>query len=390
MKTYVWRAVAMVVLCGGLGFVASAETQAVYSQPPDAAGGVLVSSKVMPDGSDSDMYVYDGFTLDTDAAITEVSWRGGYAYAAQYGRVQDFMVTFYGVIEGTSQPSLGYAPAEEQTSALAQYDLGSIAGETGVGVVVGIAMYDYHYTLSTPFQAQADTLYWIRIEAIQPQYPDWGIAAGTGGNGSHIRFSTGAAMFQGPPKDAAFTLYAEVVGTAEIGATASPPEGGTVTGAGSYAIGEIATLTATENLGFTFVDWTEGGVFVSNTAVYAFEVTVSRDLVANFIGGEGEVSFQTADQDANNVISLSELLRVIQFYNSLGLHCAENPGDTEDGFVPGAGTNVTCAPYDTDYSPQDWIISLSELLRVIQFYNSLSYHYCPADGTEDGYCPGNK
>lgn len=49
-----------------------------------------------------------------------------------------------------------------------------------------------------------------------------------------------------------------------------------------------------------------------------------------------------------------------------------------------------CAPHSSDYNPQDWTISLSELLRLIQFYNSGAYHACPdADPpTEDGYCPG--
>lgn len=105
-------------------------------------------------------------------------------------------------------------------------------------------------------------------------------------------------------------------------------------------------------------------------------------------GGDGDPSHQTADQNDDYIITLSELLRVIQFYNSGGLHCANNPGDTEDGYVPGPGGNQTCAPYDTDYNPQDWLISLSELLRVIQFYNSGGYHYCPSDGTEDGFCAG--
>ncbi len=38
----------------------------------------------------------------------------------------------------------------------------------------------------------------------------------------------------------------------------------------------------------------------------------------------------------------------------------------------------------------DGEVSLSELLRVIQFFNSGGYHACPnADPpTEDGYCPG--
>ena len=60
---------------------------------------------------------------------------------------------------------------------------------------------------------------------------------------------------------------------------------------------------------------------------------------------------------------------------------------TEDGYDPGPGDH-SCATYASDYNPQDWTISLSELLRVIQFYNSLGYRYCPAEATEDGYCPG--
>jgi len=107
--------------------------------------------------------------------------------------------------------------------------------------------------------------------------------------------------------------------------------------------------------------------------------------------GEGEVEgyvedgFLHADPDHNFQIDLTELLRVIQFYNSGGLHCAVG---TEDGFAPGPVGSKVCEPYDSDYDPQDWIISLSELLRVIQIYNSNGYHYCPADGTEDGFCPG--
>ena len=93
----------------------------------------------------------------------------------------------------------------------------------------------------------------------------------------------------------------------------------------------------------------------------------------------------TADQTGDNIISLSELLRIIQFYNSGGLHCE---GGTEDGFAPAAGSTA-CAAHDSDYNPQDWVISLSELLRVIQFYNSGAYHPCPGQGSEDGFCPGS-
>ncbi len=105
--------------------------------------------------------------------------------------------------------------------------------------------------------------------------------------------------------------------------------------------------------------------------------------------GEGETEgggsgAHTADQDGNNLISLSELLRVIQFFNSNGYHCEAG---TEDGFAPGTGPQ-TCAAHDSDYTPQDWQIGLSELLRLIQFFNSGGYHACPEESTEDGFCPG--
>ncbi|HNR30825.1 MAG TPA: hypothetical protein PKI11_08035, partial [Candidatus Hydrogenedentes bacterium] len=98
----------------------------------------------------------------------------------------------------------------------------------------------------------------------------------------------------------------------------------------------------------------------------------------------------TADQSQNNLIELTELLRVIQFYNSGGFHCADDPSTTEDGYVPGPGLNHACCAHASDYWPSgpDWRIELTELLRIIQFYNSGGYHWCPSEGTEDGFCPG--
>lgn len=93
--------------------------------------------------------------------------------------------------------------------------------------------------------------------------------------------------------------------------------------------------------------------------------------------------FHSADTDEDQQITLSELLRVIQFYNSAGLHCLS---DTEDGFAPGQDPeHQTCASHDSDYNPQDWRINLSELLRLIQFYNCIGYYVTV--GTEDGFLP---
>jgi PKD repeat protein len=96
----------------------------------------------------------------------------------------------------------------------------------------------------------------------------------------------------------------------------------------------------------------------------------------------------SADLNANSRIELSELLRVIQLYNIRGFDCAESSVPTEDGYRPGGGENHSCAPHSSDYAPQDWRIGLSELLRLIQFYNTLGFHPCPTENTEDGFCPG--
>ena len=109
---------------------------------------------------------------------------------------------------------------------------------------------------------------------------------------------------------------------------------------------------------------------------------VTRTVI---VAGSCIPEFQNADQNQDNKIELSELLRVIQFYNSYGLHCQEG---TEDGYAPGPGSDYSCAPHTSDYNPQNWQIDLTELLRIIQFYNVDGYHVCREEGTEDGYCLG--
>lgn len=68
----------------------------------------------------------------------------------------------------------------------------------------------------------------------------------------------------------------------QISATADPSMGGTISGAGTYNHFETCTLTATANVGYTFVNWTKDGQEVSTNAAYNFTVTEAIDLVANF------------------------------------------------------------------------------------------------------------
>ena len=98
-------------------------------------------------------------------------------------------------------------------------------------------------------------------------------------------------------------------------------------------------------------------------------------------------TFHTLDTTQDGRIDLDELLRGIQFYNSLEYHCAAG---TEDGFAAGPGDN-SCTYHDLDYAPADWSISIDELLRGIQFYNlpGIARSAETEDGFESGVTPFN-
>lgn len=68
----------------------------------------------------------------------------------------------------------------------------------------------------------------------------------------------------------------------EVSVEAQPEEGGTVAGTGIYDYGTTVTVSAIPNEHFEFVNWTEDGVMVSNSAEYTFTLNRSRHLVANF------------------------------------------------------------------------------------------------------------
>lgn len=73
------------------------------------------------------------------------------------------------------------------------------------------------------------------------------------------------------------------IGTAKtIALSASPAEGGTVTGGGTKYTNNQVTVTAAPNAGYTFVNWTENGTPVSTSPAYTFMVSGDRSLAANF------------------------------------------------------------------------------------------------------------
>jgi hypothetical protein len=156
-----------------------------------------------------------------------------------------------------------------------------------VGVFGGVEMFDYHFTLPTTFQAAANTVYWVQIEAeFVNGIPSWGFANGLP-NGSHFRRIPNQAdyYFQNAPGNAAFGIVTSDGPVYTIAASAAPAEGGTVTNTGLYPENSAAPLIATPNAGYAFESWTEGGTVVSTNPNYTFTVTSDRTLVANFSAG---------------------------------------------------------------------------------------------------------
>jgi uncharacterized repeat protein (TIGR02543 family) len=80
------------------------------------------------------------------------------------------------------------------------------------------------------------------------------------------------------------TLYAQwKINQYTINATANPTDYGTVTGSGIYIYGNSVVVTAQEEVGYWFDNWTENGEEVSDEREYTFTATADRELVANFI-----------------------------------------------------------------------------------------------------------
>jgi hypothetical protein len=107
-----------------------------------------------------------------------------------------------------------------------------------------------------------------------------------------------------------------------------------------------------------------------------------------------DARFHSADMNFDWHLSLLELLRVIDLYNTRS--GTTRTGDYHedsasiDGFAPGVGTLTHFHSADSN---QDGKLSLIELLRVIDLYNTRSgttrtgdYH--PQSATVDGFAPG--
>jgi hypothetical protein len=134
-----------------------------------------------------------------------------------------------------------------------------------------------------------------------------------------------------------------------VTAVASPTNGGSVSGGGTYYPGTTCALTATANTGYTFTNWTLNGTVVSTSPTYSFTVNQNVTYVANFSNGGGEITQTTnlssgwtwwstyVEQQGNNGLA--------QMEQSLGdagvtIKSQANGFVTNDGFWYGSLTGI--------------------------------------------------
>ncbi len=214
----------------------------LFDQPVDPSGKLFLSAWIDPDGTDFDQKVWDNFTLQSDATITEIDWFGAYdpLKIGIGGPVLDFTVAIYPSIAAGTEPAVAFPP-------LVAYQTGGNAGETSLGMVGGVSMNAYAFSLPTSFTASAGVKYWVYIVASQGgSSPDWCLSAGTGGNGSHYRWGSGTggdSGYRSVPGDVAFTLLGPVSDTATP--TATPTETATLTPTDTPTVTATAAETAT-------------------------------------------------------------------------------------------------------------------------------------------------
>lgn len=88
--------------------------------------------------------------------------------------------------------------------------------------------------------------------------------------------------FSGNTSTMSDTIQLPDLVAATVTLSASPSDGGTVSGGGSTYVGVSKTVTATPKAAYSFYNWTSNGTAVSSNASYTFTVTGNTSLVANF------------------------------------------------------------------------------------------------------------
>lgn len=254
---------------GAFSYIGSCPSSYWYEDYYFAVGATNTFNST-PSFSNSSTGVYDGIWMDdTYHTVSSMTFLGNlavcYAHAGNYqGSVTDkyYWQSYHVLGDGSIMPyrvqptanTVNHAttfPAGA-TSFTVNAQAGSYVGISQNNVLLGAALVGTSGSVSvavTPVTSGE-----VKIVVTKPQRQPYSSTISVGGGTTNYTITT----------------------------TASPSNGGTVSGGGTYPEGQSCTVNATANSGFTFSNWTENGSVVSTNASYTFTVNSDRDLVANF------------------------------------------------------------------------------------------------------------
>ncbi|MCR4847727.1 MAG: C10 family peptidase [Bacteroidales bacterium] len=160
--------------------------------------------------------------------------------------------------------------------------------------------------------------------------------------------------------------------TYTITTTANPTIGGMITGNGTYIYNQTCTVTATPNLGYNFVNWTEDGSVVSEDTIYSFTVTDNRNLVANFQLQNFTIAVSASPSDGGSVTGGGGY----NYGDTCTLTATANTGYTFQRWTLQNGTEVSA---DSSYS-----FTVTESASYIAHFQINSYTITVSADPENG------
>ena len=165
----------------------------LWDQPWDLSANLRASQNDTNIGGNGHFATtYDNFQLSASSNITEIDWTGGYFSPGTQGPITQFTIQFYNAgLPGVPGTALGSPTV-----------IAGTANETFLTNAQGFPIYTY--SAATSFAATAGTEYWVSIVPDLGYPPQWGWAAGTGGDGAAYQVFFGAGNPVG--NDMAFTL----------------------------------------------------------------------------------------------------------------------------------------------------------------------------------------
>ncbi len=223
---------------------------------------------------------YHNLALKPDGSLYTWGWNG-YGQLGDGTTANKFSPTQVGVGNTWLMISGGYLHSAALAAAEPAVTVSNVSPISDINVSYGTALADVGLpaTVGVTLSDGSITTLGVTWDGSDPAYD--GSTAGTYAFNGTLSLTAGVTN---PDSLAASVnvIVAAPVAMYTVTVSASPTEGGTVSGGDTYAESASVAVTATANAGYSFVNWTEGGNVVSTSAKYTFKVDSNRTLVANF------------------------------------------------------------------------------------------------------------